>query len=96
MGDCASAARAIAGLDDNAAPNTKSRRMDDASDTNDVLNDDADLGVVPDIKYDKLPGLTPEHEDVDNDSNDNEDSVDDEELNENSVGNEESTVPSTV
>ena len=91
----ASAARVTAGLDNDAETNSETRGGDDASETNDVLNDDADQGVVPDVKDDELPGLTPEHEDVDSDSNDKEESVNDKGFDGASVGDEEATIPST-
>ena len=48
--------------------------MDVASESNDVVNDDADRGVVPDDEDDKLPYLTPRYEEVDSDSADEEES----------------------
>ena len=53
MADRASAARASAGLDDDAAPNTETRGVDNASDMNDGFNDDADPGVVPNVEDEK-------------------------------------------
>ena len=51
--------------------------MDEASNANDVVNDNADQGVVPDVEDDKLPDLTRDYEEVDSNSDDEEDSISD-------------------
>ena len=96
IADCLSAARASAGLGDDTAPNTETRGVDVAPDTSKGLDDNADPEVVPDVKDNKLPGLTSQNEDDDNDSNDDEDSVENEELDKDSVGDEEAAEPSTI
>ena len=95
MADRASAAQFSAGLDDDSQTNKETRGVDDASDANDVVNNNANQGAVLDVEDDKLPELTPDYEEVDSDSNDEEDSVHDEEFDEDSVGDEEPTVSST-
>ena len=45
MADRASAAQFSAGLDDESQTNKETRGVDDASDANNVVNDDADQGV---------------------------------------------------
>ena len=73
--DRASDTRVTAGLNEEPEANVETRGVDAASDTNDVMNYDADQGVVPDGEEDELPELTPRYEEVDNDSDDEEDSV---------------------
>ena len=50
----------------------ETRRVNAASDSNEIVNDDADQGVVPDGEDEKLPELTPRDEEVDSNSKDEE------------------------
>ena len=99
-------ARVTAGLDVEPEANIETREVDAASNTNEVVNDDADHGVVQNGEDDKLPELTLRYKEIYRDSDNEEDSVrnsnvkeenvNDEESDEDSVDNEEPVEPPTV
>ena len=84
-----SADRTNAGLDDESAPNTKTRGAVIASETANTskgLDNDVDTGVVPDGNKKKLPGLTSGNNNDGDNSNSDDDSVGNEELLEQPTG----------